>query len=260
LRSNRYNPDWVISSASGGANSVWLVDWLTSVLDLKSGIRVLDLGCGRAASSIFLANEFGVSVWAADLWFSPAENAQRVHDAGLADRVFPIHADARNLPFATEFFDAILSIDAFPYFGTDDHYLSNLARFVKPKGVIAIACAGFTTEIEGEVPTHLSKLLAAEPAMWSMHSPAWWRRHWERTGVVDVERAESMPDGWRLWLEWHRTIAPDNQLEIETVEADQGRYLGYHRVVARRRPDVRLHDPIHSIPPNYDPKPLLRGD
>ena len=66
-RSNSYSPDWLIESASGGANSVWLIDWLASALDLKPGMNVLDLGCGRAASSIFLAREYGVSVWATDL-------------------------------------------------------------------------------------------------------------------------------------------------------------------------------------------------
>ena len=26
-RSSKYHPDWVIASASGGANSLWLVEW-----------------------------------------------------------------------------------------------------------------------------------------------------------------------------------------------------------------------------------------
>ena len=259
-RSNAYNPDWIIENASGGANSVWLVDWLTSALDLKPGMKVLDLGCGRASSSIFLAREYDVKVWATDLWFSPSENLQRIRDAGLADSIYPLHSDSRTLPFAADFFDAIVSIDAFPYFGTDDHYLTYLARFVRPNGVIATAMAGFVREIEADVPPHLSKLLSAEPAMWSMHSPEWWRQHWERTGIVDIEIADSMPDGWRLWLEWHRTVAPENRLEIETVDTDGGRWLGFNRVVARRRPDVVLYEPIVSIPSTYVRKPLLRGD
>lgn len=257
-RANAYNPDWVVASGSGGANSLWLAEWLTSVMDLKPGMKVLDLGCGRAMSSIFLAREYEVTSWATDLWFSPLENAQRVQDAGFEDRVFPIHADARNLPFATEFFDAIISIDAFPYFGTDDHYLSYLARFVKPNGMIGIACAGFVDEIVGETPPHLAELLGAEPAMWSMHSPNWWRRHWAKSGIVDVERADLMPEGWKHWLAWHKVVASENHLEIATLEADQGRCLGYYRVVAHRRPQVQLPDPIISIPASYVSKPLLR--
>lgn len=258
-RSNAYHPDWVLGSASGGANSLWLTEWLTSVLDLKSGLNILDLGCGRAASSIFLAREYDVTVWATDLWFSPSENLQRIRDAGVEQKVYPVHSDARRLPFAAEFFDAIVSIDAIPYFGTDDHYLSYLARFVKPGGNIAIALAGFVEEIESDVPAHLAEWMGAEPSLRSMHSSPWWRRHWEQTGIVDIELADSMPDGWRLWLEWLRTIAPDNQMEIQALQADGGRHLTFSRVVARRKFDVRLEEPMVSIPSNYSQKPLLRN-
>jgi cyclopropane fatty-acyl-phospholipid synthase-like methyltransferase len=258
-RSNAYHPDWILASASGGANSVWLTEWLTSKLDLKPGMKVLDLGCGRASSSIFLAREYSVTVWATDLWFSPSENLQRIRDAGVEQSVYPIHSDARTLPFAADFFDAIVSIDAFPYFGTDDHYLGNLARFVKPGGVIAIALAGFVDEIEDDVPAHLAEWLQAEPSLRSMHSSDWWRRHWERSGIVDVQLADAMPDGWKLWLEWLKAIAPDNQMEIQSLDADGGRHLAYNRVVARRRPDVCLNEPIASIPSNYVRMPLLRG-
>ena len=151
-RSSKYHPEWIITSASGGANALWLTEWLTTALDLYPNIRVLDLGCGRASSSIFLRREFGVQVWATDLWFSASENLQRIRDAGVEDGVFPIHADARSLPFATEFFDVTVCIDSFPYFGTDDLYLSYLARFVKPGGSIATAGAGLTREIEGSLP------------------------------------------------------------------------------------------------------------
>ena len=54
-------------------------------------MRVLDMGCGKAISSIFLAQEFGVQVWATDLWISAAENWQRIRETEVADRVFPIH-------------------------------------------------------------------------------------------------------------------------------------------------------------------------
>ena len=259
-RSAAYHPDWVLGSASGGANSLWLTEWLTSVLDLKPGMKVLDLGCGRAASSIFLAREYELSVWATDLWFSATENLQRDCDAGLEHRVYPIQANARELPFATQFFDAILSIDAIPYFGTDDHYLCYLARFVKPGGIIAIALAGFVNELSDNVPDHLAELLKAEPSLRSMHSAGWWRRHWERTGIVDIELADSMPDGWKLWLEWLKIVAPDNHGEMQVLEEDRGQNLTYNRVVARRRPDVSLEDPIISIPANYVRHPLLRTD
>jgi cyclopropane fatty-acyl-phospholipid synthase-like methyltransferase len=255
-RSSQYHPEWVMGGVSGGANSLWLTEWLTTALELRPGMRVLDLGCGRASSSIFLHREFGVQVWATDLWFNASENLQRIRDAGVEDGVVPIHADARSLPFAAEFFDAIVSIDSFVYYGTDDLYLNYVARFVKPGGAVGIAGAGLVREIDGALPEHLREWWTQD--LWCLHSAAWWRRHWERTGIMAVELADTMSDGWQLWLDWHRAIAPDNEAEITALEADRGRYLGYVRLVGRRQGQAKLGDHIVSVPTHYTKKPLLR--
>jgi SAM-dependent methyltransferase len=256
-RASKYHPDWIAESVSGGANSLWLTEWLTESLNLQPGMRVLDLGCGRAASSIFLHREFGAQVWATDLWFSASENLGRIRDAGVEDGVFPIHADARALPFAAEFFDAIVSIDSFYYYGTDDLYLNDLARFVKPGGVISFSGAGWVREIDGPAPEHLQAWWTQDRPV-CLHSAAWWRRHWERSGIVKVERADTLPDGWRFWLDWLKLIAPDNSTEIGTLEADRGDTMGYVRVVGRRREDAALCEPVTSVPSQYTKTPLLR--
>lgn len=255
-KSNQYHPEWIRSAASGGAPALWLTEWLSEAMSFQPGQRVLDLGCGLAASSIFLAREFGLQVWAADLWFSVADNWRRVQDAGLSDRVFPLHVDARELPFPPEFFDAIVSIDSFIYYGTDDLYLSYLARLLRPGGKLGIAGAGLTEEF-AEVPDHLRGWWTNE--LWCLHSADWWRRHWGRTGLVDVTLAESLPDGYRLWLDWQHVVAPENEPELTTVANDAGRYLTYVRTVAARRPDTPIDEPITSIPsPGYQHRPLLR--
>lgn len=237
---------------------MWLTEWLTSELDLRSGMKVLDLGCGRASSSIFLRREFGVQVWATDLWFSAAENVQRVRDAGVEDGVFALSADARSLPFAPDFFDAIVCVDSICYFGTDDLYLNYLARFVKPGGQLGIAGAGLIQEIEGSPPNHLGDWWTHD--LWCLHSADWWRRHWERTGIMHIDIADTMPDGWQVWLDWQRAVAPDNAAEIKALEADRGVSLGYIRVVARRNGDAKLTDPIVSLTAEYTKKPLLRHE
>jgi hypothetical protein len=66
-----------------------------------------------------------------------------------------------------------------------------------------------------------------------------------------------MPEGWRLWLDWQRAVAPDNASEIAALKADAGRYLAYVRAVARRT-DLHLEEPIVSIAPRYEKLPLLR--
>jgi SAM-dependent methyltransferase len=258
-RSSQYHPDWVLASASGGANALWLTEWLTTAMDLRPGMRVLDLGCGRAVSSIFMRREFGVQVWAADLWFSPSENLQRIRDAGVDDGVFPIRVDARSLPFAVEFFDAVVCIDSFMYFGTDDLFLNSLAPFLKPGGWMGIAGAGMVQEIDGPPPDHL-KAWWTQDAAWCLHSADWWHRHWGRTGILDIKLADTMPDGWQFWLQWHKTGWPNNTTEIQALEADQGRYFGYIRLVGRRQGQVSLDYPPPSIPAQYTKKPLLRSE
>jgi len=260
-RSTKYHPDWVLANISGGANSLWLTEWLAAALDLKPGMRVLDLGCGRACSSIFLRREFGVQVWATDLWTPASTNLQCIRDADVEDGVFPLHADARALPFAGEFFDAIICVDAFYYFGTDDLYLNYLAHFVKPGGQIGVAGAGLVREIEGDVPEHLKEWWTQD--LWCLHSAAWLRRHWERTGIVDISVADTMPHGWQVWLDWHRAACPDNATEIKAIEADRGQNIGYIRVVGRRQGGIKLEDyawpdALRSFPMEYTKKPLLR--
>src|SRR5262249_4836567 len=149
-RPSKYHPDWLLAGVGGAANPLWLTEWLCEALPLRTGMRVLDLGCGRALSSIFLCREFGVQVWATGLGCSPWENLQRIRDAGVDSSVFPLRAEARALPFAADFFDAIVSIDSFIYYGTDDMYLNYLARFVKPGGPIGIAGAALAGELEGD--------------------------------------------------------------------------------------------------------------
>lgn len=256
-RASTYHPDWLRAGCSGAANPLWLTEWLGEALVLRPGLRVLDLGCGRALSSIFLRRTFGVEVWAADLWFDPSENLRRIRDAGVADGVFPLRVDARVLPFAAEFFDAIVSIDSYFYYGTCDLYLNTLARHLKPGGTIGIAGVGLAHEIDGAVPDHL-RAWWDQDRPWCLHSAAWWQRHWEKTGLLDVTTADDLPDGWRCWLDWLRVVAPGNAVEIAALEEDRGRTLGYVRAVGRLRADAPLSESIVSIPAQYEPRPLLR--
>ena len=234
-RSAGYPPEWVLENLMG-PNALWLAESLCQVLDLQPNMRVLDMGCGKAISSIFLAKEFGVQVWATDLWISASENWTRIAAAGMQDRVFPIHAEAHALPYAEGFFDAAVSLDAYHYFGTDDLYLGTYSKLVKPGGQIGIVVPGLTREFEAGVPEHLAAYWDWE--FCSLHSPEWWKHHWEKTGKVEVIQAENLPDGWEQWHLWMQVCEeagyPGDAKELAMLEADGGRDLGLTRVVARR--------------------------
>lgn len=75
-RSATYDPNWVLEKQMD-PNALWLTEALSQGMVLQPGMHALDMGCGRAASSIFLAKEFGLQVWATDLWIDASENWDR---------------------------------------------------------------------------------------------------------------------------------------------------------------------------------------
>jgi SAM-dependent methyltransferase len=238
-RSSRYDPQWLMDNAMG-PHVLWLVEWLAERLDLTPGMRVLDLGCGRAISSIFLAQQFGATVCAADLWVKATENFARIAQAGCGASVFPLAVEAHSLPFAQSSFDAIVSFDAYHYFGTDDLYLGYIAKFLKPGGRLGVVSPGTLEELPDGPPAHLAPYW--EWDFCSLHSPQWWRRHWQKTGLVDVETGDTLIDGWKLWLEWNEVceqFGPQSRAnlarrEAEMLRVDAGRTFGFVRMIARR--------------------------
>ncbi len=233
-RSAQYDPEWVMRNLMG-PNVLWLTEALTQRMDLKPGMRVLDMGCGKAVSSIFLAKEFSVQVWANDLWIDATQNWSRIQEAGMDERVFPIHAEAHALPYADGFFDAIVSMDAYQYFGTDDLYIGTIARYLKPGGQLGIVVPGLTHELGAQPPEHLQPYW--EWDFGCFHSPDWWRMLWQRSGKVRVESADLLPEGWREWLHWLEVCAdayPGAPGQAEMLRIDAGRTLGFSRIVARK--------------------------
>ena len=238
-RSNAYDPEWIIQNQMG-PNALWLTEWLCQEMNLQPGMRVLDLGCGRGMSSIFLAREFGVQVFATDLWVGATDNRKQFEAAGLLDRIIPVHAEARALPYADDYFDAIVCVDSLIYYGTDDLYLDYLRRFVRPGGRIGMVVPGFMQEIHGALPEHLLPFWAQE--CWSFHTVDWWRWHWSRGGLVDVKTADTLPGGCAKYLRWKqaRLAAADHedqsiQTDIDVLTKDGGQYMGFIRMVAERK-------------------------
>ena len=159
----------------------------------------------------------------------------------------------------TDFFDAIVSIDSFFYYGTDDLYLNYLARFVKPGGPMGIAGAGLVQEIDGPIPDHLREWWTQDhvvPAFGGLVAPALGtdRHRGHRGGRHHARRLATLAG-----------LAPGDLLpttstEIKALEADRGSYLGYARVVGRRNGQATLGPHVVSVPSGYVKQPLLRSE
>ena len=245
-KSSKYDPDWVIKHQMG-PNALWLMEWLCEEMELRPGMRVLDMGCGMAMSSIFLAREYGLQVWANDLWIPATENWKRIREAQLEDHVFPICAEANSLPYAHDFFDAIVSVDAYHYFGLQEGYLDDFSRLLRRGGEIGIVVPGRVTEIDDHpIPTHLQGWLKEQPgAFETWQSAEFWKRRFSLTPEISIQLADSLEDGWREWVSFaEMTLAAGEERpqgakegarkEIEAIREDAGRTLGFVRVIARR--------------------------
>jgi cyclopropane fatty-acyl-phospholipid synthase-like methyltransferase len=231
----KYDPQWVRENALG-ENALCQAECLARHMPLHAGMRLLDLGCGKATSSIFLAREFGVEVWAVDEATSPTENRKRAIGMGCERNVLPLRLDAHALPFPKDFFDAVVAIDSFLYFGTDDRYLAYLAQFIKPGGLLGVVDLAVTRELHSidDAPEHMRAQYAKH---WSyVHSLEWWRAHWEKTGLVDVQWAGLLAESDQLLRNYvlDRAAGQDEDSIMRAVPQDHDGLISLFCMVARK--------------------------
>ena len=238
-RSNKYDPAWVFENEMG-PNPLWLTEFLVQPFDLKPGMRVLDLGCGKGITSVFLAREFGVQVYAVDFdqWgTTPDDRWIHAKKYGVEHLVIPVKADARNLPFAQGFFDVIVCVDAYFYFGHEETYLENVIKFLRPGGQIGMVVPGYMKDITNGVPDYMKEEFDDGSCTWQ--TLPWWKNLWEKTGLVSINTADTLTDGWTFWVrndEAYHEYYEKNKAsrETEIIKQDKGEYIGFIRLVATK--------------------------
>ncbi len=116
---------------------------MARALQLPRGSRGLDAGCGIGLQCLLFAEELGPTGHVTGLDVSPEmlEGGRRIVDeAGLSARISFQEGDVANLPFDDNAFDWVWSCDCVGYSPWEPlPLLKELARVVKPGGVLAIA-------------------------------------------------------------------------------------------------------------------------
>ncbi len=226
----------VVQSKIMGPNPLKLCEELLRGHEIPQGAVVLDLGSGTGITSCLLAREYGFATYAVDLWSDPGENMRFFEEMGLSNRqICPVKADAaQGLPFATEFFDAVVSIDAYNYFGRDRAYLGEkLLPHVKRGGLLYFAIPGMVRDCHDDLPPEL--LLSWTPEQLEyMHDINWWRTVIEPTRGVRIERMAPLSCHDEAWADW---LACDNEYaagDRASMEAGAGRLLNSIGIVLRR--------------------------
>ena len=235
VRSKKYETPELMAKIMG-PNPIKLEEELLSDNKIPAGSVVCDLGSGQGLTSVFMAKEYGFTVYAADLWSDPAENSVFFEKMGIrSGEVIPVKADAENLPFEKSFFDAVVSIDSYNYFGRDPKYLDEkLLPFVKNGGLIYIAIPGMKKDCHENLPKEL--LLSWTPEQLEyMHDADYWRKMVSRSvgaEVISVNEMESNDEVWADWLKQENEYAIGDR---KAMEAGGGKYLNFISIILRKR-------------------------
>ncbi len=234
-RSEKYQTPELMAMIMG-PNPIKLEEELLENNLIKPDAVVCDLGSGNGLTSVFLQKEYGFTVYAADLWSDPEENRRFFDSMGLSrDRIIPVKADANALPFEAEFFDAVVSVDSYNYFGRDPLYLGEkLLPFVKSGGYIYIAIPGMVKDCHDDLPGEL--LLSWTPEqMEFMHDVCYWRCLMEQTTGIDILSVRQMESNTEVWADWLRQENKYAVGDRKSMEAGAGKYLNFIEIVLRKR-------------------------
>ena len=190
-----------------GPNSFRLLDELIQRKPADATFdRTLDLGCGYALTSMFLANETNAkTVYALDLWIAVTENYKRIKENGFEDKIIPIHGDAMDMPFAHDYFDAIVSVDSYHYFGCkEDVFGEKILPFVKKGGCVMIAIPGLKKEPEGELKEIFETWAEGDDSQ-LFKTAAWWENLLKKecggSCEISVKEADCFDIAWKEWFD-----------------------------------------------------------
>lgn len=208
-RSGKYDKT-MVRKCMAGPNALYLTEELTDSMDIKPGTLVLDLGCGRGLSSVFLAKEYGADVYAVDKNVYASETCMMLRDMGLDGHVFPIQADAASLPVPNGIIDTLVCVNAYHNFGMEAGFFeTRIKPALKEDAQVGFVLLGRDKDFVYKDDDN------ENPVFWTMDE---WK-HWFESEGIDVHICEQLRSTQRAWKEWMTVASPNaTEEEIENVK------------------------------------------
>ena len=234
-KTEKYNID-IINQKIMGHNPLKLEEELLKENEIKSGSIVMDLGSGQGITSVFLVKEYGFKVYATDLWSNQEENRKFFTEIGLTEeQIIPVKADATDLKYEKEFFDAVISTDSYNYFGRDENFLDEkLLPFVKKGGYIYIVVPGMKNDLHHNLPEEL--LLSWTPEQLDyIHDIEYWKSIISKSKdseIISIHEMESNEECWNDWIKCDNEYSKNDK---KAIDAGACTYLNFIAIVLRKK-------------------------
>ncbi len=232
--SDKYRP-FFTASYMMGPNALLLLDAHARQDPGLIRGNVMDLGCGEGLTTLYLANETAAErIYAVDLWVSATDNLKRFRENGIADKAVPIHADALAQTFPNDFFDTLVSVDAYHYFGTPDGVFGEkILPLIKQGGALLLSFPGLSHEPDAAEQALLEEWASDEAYMF--RTADWWKAQLEResNGMADV-LVVSVSDPDPFWQDWYATGHEYAIRDRDYLTRGLGRVITFHLVTIRK--------------------------
>ena len=115
-----------------------LLQRLRETRTIKPGLKLLEVSCGRGGGlNALLASSPDIDATGLDVAHSAVDFCRKAY--GESDRLRFVQGSALDLPFADASFDAVLNVEASNDYGDRGRFFREVARVLKPNGVLLYA-------------------------------------------------------------------------------------------------------------------------
>jgi tocopherol O-methyltransferase len=128
---------WIRGDESKEQAQLQLIEHFTQFANIKPRSRILDIGCGFGATSLYLAEKFAGSVTGITISPVQVEIAKQAAAERHLDATFLL-MDAEAMNFGHQF-DVLWSVESISHYQDLRKFFGSAAKLLKPNGTFAIA-------------------------------------------------------------------------------------------------------------------------